>query len=437
LNGELAFVLVVLAVTLTLFVGNRLRLDLIAVLSLLALTLGGVVSTEQALAGFSDPVVVMIAGLFVVGAAMFRTGVADAVGRRVESLAGHSPRRLVVTIMLATALLSAFLSSTGTVAVMLPVVLAIARRRGIAPSRLLIPLAYAALLGGMLTLIGTPPNLIVSSQLVQAGLEPFGFFQFTPPGLIMLAIGVAFMTLAGPYLIPERRSADRWAATGAAPLTPYQEQGELVQAPPVVGEEDLRRPERAPLAVAIMALMLLVMTFELVAHVIAVLGAAAALVLGRCVTMEEAYRSINWESVVLIAAIIPMGSALANTGGLTLAADAVLALTEGAGPLALMAVLFVFTSVLSQLISNTATTVLLAPIAIQAALTLGLNPHAVLLTVAVAASTAFATPVASPVNTLVLGPGGYRFGDYARAGIPLQLLLLGATLVVVPLLFPL
>jgi di/tricarboxylate transporter len=153
--------------------------------------------------------------------------------------------------------------------------------------------------------------------------------------------------------------------------------------------------------------------------------------------MEESYRSINWESVVLIAAIIPLGTALANTGGLTLAADAVLSLTAEAGPLALMAVLFVVTSVLSQLISNTATTVLLAPIAIQAAVALDLNPHAVLLTVAIAASTAFATPVASPVNMLVLGPGGYRFGDYARAGIPLQLLLLAATLGVVPLLFPL
>jgi len=421
LSGELAFVLVVLAATLALFVGNRLRLDLIAVLALLALTLGGAVTTEQALAGFSDPVVVMIAGLFVVGAAIFRTGVADAVGRKVEALAGHSPRRLVATIMAGTALLSALLSSTGTVAVMLPVVLAIARRRGIAPGRLLIPLAYAALLGGMLTLIGTPPNLIVSSQLVQAGLEPFGFFQFTPPGLIMLGIGMAFMVLAGPYLIPERRA----------------EHGAPIKSPPVVGDEDLRRPERAPLAVAVMAAMLLVMTFELVAHVIAVLAAAAALVLGRCVTMEEAYRSINWESVVLIAAIIPMGTALANSGGLTLAADAVLALTDTAGPLALMAVLFVLTSLLSQLISNTATTVLLAPVAIQAALSLGLNPHAMLLTVAIAASTAFSTPVASPVNTLVLGPGGYRFGDYARTGIPLQLLLLGATLVTVPLLFPL
>jgi solute carrier family 13 (sodium-dependent dicarboxylate transporter), member 2/3/5 len=430
-TGELAFVLVTLAVTLALFVGSRLRLDLIALLALLALALSGVISTDEAIAGFSEPVVVMIAGLFVVGAAMFRTGVADAVGQRVELFAGESPRRLVAAVMLVTAFLSAFLSSTGTVAVMLPVVVAIARRRGIPPSRLMIPLAFAALLGGMLTLIGTPPNLIVSNHLAQAGLQPFGFFQFTPPGLIMLGLGTLFMVMAGPYLIPDRRSVSNLTAR-----TAYQEDAST-SPPPIIGEEDTRRPERAPLAIAIMAIMLLTMTFELVAHVIAVLGAAALLVLGRCVTMEEAYRSINWESVVLIAAIIPMGTALDNTGGLRLAADAVLVISADAGPIALMAVLFLFTSLLSQLISNTATTVLLAPIALQAALAMQVNPHAVLLTVAIAASTAFATPVASPVNTLVLGPGGYRFGDYARAGIPLQLLILAATLVTVPLLFPL
>ncbi|MFU8814608.1 MAG: SLC13 family permease [Pseudomonadales bacterium] len=422
MSNELLFVLVVLAATLVLFVRNRLRLDLIALLSLLALALSGVVSTEEAIAGFSEPVVLMIAGLFVVGAAMFRTGVADAVGHRVELLGGESPQRLIAAIMVVTAFLSAFLSSTGTVAVMLPVVLAIARRRSISPSRLLIPLAYASLLGGMLTLIGTPPNLIVSNQLRQAGFEPFGFFQFTPTGLTMLAIGLVFMVTVSPYLVPERSRA----ASAAVPPPP-----------PVVGGEDERRPERAPVAIAILVLMLLTMTFGLVANVIAVLAAATLLVLTRCVTMEEAYRSINWESVVLIAAIIPMATALDNTGGLTLAADALLALSMDAGPIALMAALFVFTSVLSQLVSNTATTVLVAPIALKAALAMQVDPHAVLLTVAIAASTAFATPVASPVNTLVLGPGGYRFGDYARVGIPLQLLILAGTLVVVPLIIPL
>ncbi|MCH8479194.1 MAG: anion permease, partial [Wenzhouxiangella sp.] len=197
--------LAVLAIMLALFVSNRLRLDLIAVLGLLALILSGVLSVPEALAGFSDPVVLMIAGLFVVGAGLFRTGVADALGRQVERLAGDGIHRLTLAIMLVTAFLSAFLSSTGTVAVMLPVVLAIARRQRISPSRLLMPLAFAALLGGMLTLIGTPPNLIVSGQLEQAGLDPLGFFSFTLPGLVMLALGTTCMLIMAPRLVPERQ----------------------------------------------------------------------------------------------------------------------------------------------------------------------------------------------------------------------------------------
>ncbi len=205
---DLIIVLVILVVTLALFMSNRLRLDLVAVMALLALVFAGVISTEEALAGFSDPVVLMIAGLFVVGAALFRTGVADAMGRGVERLAGESPARLIAVLMLTTAVLSGFLSSTGTVAVMLPVVIAIARSRGISPSRLLIPLAFAALLGGMLTLIGTPPNLIVAGQLRQAGLEPFAFFDYTAPGLVMLSIGIVFMVLVSPWLVPARKRAE-------------------------------------------------------------------------------------------------------------------------------------------------------------------------------------------------------------------------------------
>jgi len=601
MNTELIIVLVVLAATLTLFVSDRLRLDLVALLALLALALTGVISSSEAIAGFAEPVVLMIAGLFVVGAALFNTGVADAMGRWVERISGDSPQRMLVVIMLVTALLSAFLSSTGTVAVMLPVVMAIARSRGISPSRLLIPLAFAALLGGMLTLIGTPPNLIVSDALRQAGLEPFGFFEFTPVGLVMLAIGIGFMLLFARHLVPERRTPDGSAAhmpswqelfrdyglhrqvarlrvlpdsslagrsvadsglrsehgitilalvtqTNRGRQARPAEPGSVIRAGdelfviggleqidanaarcglvPVEGSSELpgplqlvealvpprsrylgrslrelrlrsaggvtvlaerpagapgraasldrplaagdalllsgkrkaiaaqgaggnlvllggsldqlsRRNSHAPIALGVMLLMMVTMTFGLVANVIAVLGAATLLVLTRCLSMEQAYRSINWESVVLIAAIIPMATALQNTGGMQLAAEALLELAGGYGPLAVMAALFIVTSALSQLVSNTATTVLIAPIALQAALALGVNPHAMLMSVAVAASTAFATPVASPVNTLVLNPGGYRFGDFARAGIPLQLLLLAATLLVVPVLFPL
>jgi di/tricarboxylate transporter len=197
------------------------------------------------------------------------------------------------------------------------------------------------------------------------------------------------------------------------------------------------RKQCAPVASTVMLLMLAAMTFGWVSNVIAVLGAACAMVVSRCLTMEEAYHHINWESVVLIAAILPMATALDNTGGLTMASEALLGLSGAHGPLVVMAALFVFTSVLSQMVSNTATSVLVAPVAIQAALAMGLSPYPFLMTVAIAASTAFATPVASPVNTLVLNPGGYKFGDFARAGIPLQVLILVATLAVVPWLFPL
>ncbi len=600
---DLLIALGILAVMLALFVSNRWRLDLVAVMGLLALVLSGVITTSEAVAGFADPVVLMIAGLFVVGAGLFKTGVADAIGHRVEALAGTSTVRLTAVIMLVTAVLSGLLSSTGTVAVMLPVVLAIARRRRINSSRLLMPVAYAALLGGMMTLIGTPPNLIVSGQLEQSGLDGFGFFSFTAPGLVMLLVGMAYMLLLGPLLVPDRREAagagdnrgpewtelfrqygleeqlqhlhvplgsllasadvssselrSRFGVTvlavasttprgrfvrkaepgtmirneddlyvvGAAeaiagivdrfglrvvaeraelpaslllvdavvpPRSPFigrtlrqlrlhSGAGVTVLAQRAAGSEavsldldrslhtgdallltgspkalqrtarsrhdlilleDLQedgsgRAHLAPVAITIMLAMMLTMTLGLVDNVIAVLLAAVALILTRCVNVEEAYRSINFEAVVLIAAILPMATALDKTGGLAMAADALMATTGPFGPLAVMAVLFVFTAGLSQVVSNTATTVLVAPIALQAALALEVSPYAMLMAVAIAASSAFATPVASPVNTLVLSAGGYRFLDFVRVGVPLQVLMLIATLIAVPLLFPL
>ncbi|NDY95259.1 SLC13 family permease [Wenzhouxiangella limi] len=603
MSTDLTIALAVLAGMLALFVSNRWRLDLVALVGLLALVLTGVITTTEAVAGFSDPVVLMIAGLFVVGAGLFRTGVADAMGRQVEVLAGGSTARLTAVVMLVTAVLSGLLSSTGTVAVMLPVVLAIARRRGISPSLLLMPVAYAALLGGMLTLIGTPPNLIVSGQLVQSGMAGFGFFSFLAPGLVMLLIGMAYMLLLGRLLLPERqaesesrgRSDPEWielfaqyglneqlqqlrvprgsllaaadvssselrsrfgvtvlaiastTARGrfvrkAEPGTMIRDEDDLyvvgrsgaiagvverfglrvvaeraelpaslllvdavvpprsafigrtlrqlrlhsgagvtVLAQRTAGSEELlldldrplaagdallltgspralretarsrhdlvlledlqedgsERAHRAPVAIAIMLAMMALMTTGLVSNVIAVMLAAVALVISGCVRIEEAYRSINFEAVVLIAAILPMATALDKTGGLAIASEALMSASGQFGPLAVMAVLFVFTAGLSQVISNTATTVLVAPVALQAALALEVSPYAMLMTIAIAASSAFATPVASPVNTLVLSAGGYRFMDFVRVGVPLQVVMLLATLAVVPLLFPL
>jgi di/tricarboxylate transporter len=603
--SDIVTVYAILAVTILLFMSERLRLDLVALLALLALALTGILTPAQALAGFADPIVVMIAALFVVGGGIFRTGVAARFGHALGRLAGRSRARLTLVVMLGAGALSALMSSTGTVAVMLPVTAAMAWNAGLSPSLLLLPLALGALLGGLLTLIGTAPNIVVANQLAAAGLEPFGFFDFTPVGLAMLAAGVLFMVLFGGRLLPARASATgpdaadavvsvpgdelvrgydlgdtarlrvrhdspllgvspagaelrrryganvitirrrpapgarmrRIARTAEEPLRvgdeldlqatpaaleqlrseqrldpvtastgPEAQLAEVLLTPRsrLIGRSlaDVRfrtryrlnvlslarqgRPVTADLAhvplrfadtmlvagspqriellrsegsdfvvvaqaqdraaargitpkgrvaIGIMLGMLLLLAFDIVAPVIAVLGAAVAMVLADCLDMEAAYRSINWESVVLIAAILPMGTALDETGGMQLII-AQLGPLGAAGPLAMLAVLFVITSLFSQFISNTATTVLVAPIAVGAAAELAVSPYPLLMGVAVAASTAFATPIASPVTMLVLGPGAYRFRDFLKVGVLLQALIFVLTLVLVPVLFP-
>ncbi|NBC94719.1 MAG: SLC13 family permease, partial [Deinococcus-Thermus bacterium] len=216
--SQAALVFLILAATVAAFASDRWRLDLVALLAMLALPISGILTPAEALAGFAAPLTLMIAGLFVVGAGLFQTGVADRLGDLLARVAGTGPTRLLVATMLIAAVLSAFLSSTGTVAVLLPVVAGLARRARMAPSRLLMPLAFGSLLGGMLTLIGTPPNLVVADQLRAVGREPFGFFAFTPVGLVMLAVGVAYMVLIGRRFLPDRDGAGDEPATSLADL---------------------------------------------------------------------------------------------------------------------------------------------------------------------------------------------------------------------------
>lgn len=603
--NEAVLVFAVLGITVALFASDRFRLDLIALLAMLALAISGVLTTSQALAGFAEPLTLMIAGLFVVGAGLFETGVADRLGDVLARLAGRGEVRLLVATMLSAALLSAFLSSTGTVAVLLPVVIGLARGAGLPPSRLLMPLAFGSLLGGMTTLIGTPPNLVVADQLRSMTGETFGFFAFTPIGLTMLLVGVVYMATIGRRLLPTHEDpasgaasvatvaglADRYGVSDrlheveipfGSPLagttvaeadvrsrfgvtvlaveTPSSDAATPRRAEPstllrahdvlhlVADPDDLDRflaesqvhlddepnmgvPEplmlietllppgstyegrsltqsrlhdrtratvlalrragrtfhadlgdqvleagdalllaggpiaqrrvadarddlivvtaprewerfardtrRAPAALAILAALLVTMTMGWLPNAIAVLAAAVAMVASGALSMERAYQSINWESVVLIAAILPMATALQVSGGLDAAVGGLVGALGDAGPWLVMAALFVVTSAFSQVISNTATTVLIAPVAFAAAIDLGVSPEAMLMAVAVAASTAFATPVASPVNALVLTSGRYRFRDFLRVGLPIVLLMLVATLLVVPLVFPL
>jgi len=601
MSADALYVLVVLAATVALFVSDRIRLELVAVLATLALVLGGQIDATEAVAGLGDRVVVLIAALFVVGEALFRTGVAHRVGGFLVARAGADERRLIALMMVAVAVLSAFMSSTGAVAVFIPIALGLAQRTGVPRERLLMPLAIAAMIGGMLTLIGTPPNLVVAAELRRAGLEPFGFFAFTPIGAVVLAAGIAYMAVIGARLLAARggeaggarptireliaahdlmdevflvrvpagsrlvgqavreaRLIRRYGVTvvgvrrgkgfrAASPETRF-EAGDLLvvtgeagdverfkavegvltlpfdEAPPRQSEDDLgvvevlvspqsqvvgrtvvqagfrevhglvvqsvmrggrrvrtplaelplqggdvvlmagswgairrlarerpnlfvlRLPQeaddvaparaKAPIALAVTGLMIAALTLNLLPSVIVVLIAAVALVLSGCLDMPAAYRAINWQSVLLIAFMLPMATALDNSGALELIVDGLVGGLGEAGPMALLAVLFLLTSVLSQVISNTATTVLVAPVALSAAQQLDVSPYSLLMGVAIAASTAFATPVASPVNTLVLGPGRYRFTDFLKVGVPLQLVALGLCLALLPVLFP-
>jgi len=604
MTPDMLIVFTLLGATILLFLSDRIRMDLVALLVVVCLALSGIITPAEAVSGFGEPVVVMIAALFVVGEGLLRTGIAAATGSWLMQMGGHSETRLLLFLLPVVALLSAFMSSTGAVALLLPVVLSLSRRAQLAPGRLLMPLAFAALIGGMLTLIGTPPNLIVSSQMHSSGLEPFGFFDFTPLGLAILIAGMIYLMLPARRLLPNQSSEGLQTRSGISSLydrynlscqlhrlevlpgsplaqkTPAEAMlrseyevtviaisrsgGWLSSLIPVLANTrmqyrdqllvyaeracidqlcaeqslrcrdcsaaDIRRLEqntglaevllppesvlcgqtlkqmrlrerlglsvigirrnrelmsfhfasttlapgdtlllagswerirslsqsrelvalnvppeleeapthgsRAPLALAILTTMLLSMTTGWLDNLSAILLAAVAMILSGCVNLKEAYRSLNATSLILIAGMLPMALAMERSGALDFLVQHLVSLIGDSSPLVLCASLFLLTSVLSQFISNTATTVLVAPVALSTAQLLGVNPEPVMISVAIAASTAFATPIASPVNTLVVTPGNYRFSDFARVGIPLQLIALVLTLLLTPLLFP-
>lgn len=613
-------VLVVLAGALALFVSDRVPLDLVALLVVIALPLTGVLTPQQALAGFADPLVVMIAALFVVSGALVETGLASSIGNWIARVAGNGEARLMAVLMLATAGLSAFMSSTGTVAIMLPIAVRLAWRQRLSPSRLLIPVAFAALLGGTLTLIATPPNLVASQTLVAAGEDPLGFFALAPVGLVLVAVATLFLVTIGRRLLPDRApnapAAEesgpqalgsvaerfglveelwrfkippgsllvgetlgelRWperlgvrvvaidtdpdairaglrsrrhlgVSKRIGPFTLLSEgdrvfvQGsrddlddladtyevELEQVRPSEGQvvpsnlvfaellvtprsawlgktlaelrfrdryrlvvlgiqrgddrlrgdlahERLRfgdvllvrgmppaielmrrerddaallseavdgdlpapRADRALVCAAIVVAMLVVMAFEWLPLVLTALLAVVALVVSGSLSIGAAHRSVRWPSVILLAGMLPLATALLQTGAVELAATWLTDWLGTAGPHAMLAGIYLLTVVVTQFISNTTSAVLVAPIALQAAQALGYAPAGMLVAVALGASCTFINPVSTPVTTLVLGPGHYRFSDVARIGVPLQVLVTVFVLLLVPVFFPL
>lgn len=613
--------LIILAVTAVFFVIGKIRSDIVALCSLILLMAFGILTPTEALSGFSNSVVIMMVGLFVVGGAVFQTGLAKMISGKIMHLAGDNETRLFLLVMLTTTAIGAFVSNTGTVALMLPIVVSMAAKGNISASRLLMPLAFASSLGGMLTLIGTPPNLVIQEALANAGYGTLGFFSFTPVGIIAIAIGIIVLMplskwllsnkdkdgskkkkrtkslqelvdeyhladqltryvipkgselndktlmeldiqnrynlsvmeirrekrgrngwirdvsqkMAGPktrfmegdiiYLSGEPEQMERFATDyklkqpvtkqkgnaqnkmdfydiGIAELVimpnttlqnhkikesgfrskyninivavrrngnyilnnlaevslhagdvllvqgtwanisrlTHEDEHWVVLGQPLAEAEKVTLDYKAPLAAIIMLAMIAMMVFDFIPiePVTAVMIAGVLMVLTGCFrNVEAAYKTINWETIVLIAAMMPMSVALEKTGASAMISQSLVSGLGAYGPYALLAGIYFTTSLLTMFISNTATAVLMAPIALSSALGLHLNPTAFLFAVSLGASMCFASPFSTPPNALVMQAGRYTFMDYIKVGLPLQIIIGIVMVFVLPLLFPL
>ena len=612
----------ILIITVAMFIWGRVRADIVALTALAALLVFGILTPSEALAGFSSPIVIMMIGLFVVGGAIMQTGLAKLTGNKLMALSRGNETITFLLVMLVTSFIGAFVSNTGTVALMMPIIVSLAAASGMQSSRFLMPLAFAGSLGGMLTLIGTPPNLVIDEALTEAGYQPLAFFSFFPVGLIVIAIGIIVLMPLSKiflskkqngkkkdkakslddlvdeyqlldnlhrYIVPSKRhgaadenggvmdivgktlkdlsiqkkygvsiieirnekksklglvkDVNQNMAKSSSTISvhdilyilgdeekiekfahdyglrkmkdvkiDFYDLGltEIVVMPTSnfaglrIGEANLRKrfginvlgvkrgeeyitdnliaaklhvgdmllvqgewtnlahltsdtsnwvvldqPEKtadkvlldykAPVAAAIMLLMVAMMVFDFipVAPVTAVIIAGLLTVFAGCFrNVEAAYKTINWESIVLIAAMMPMSTALEKTGASALVSQTLVASLGALGPTALLAGIYFTTSLMTMFISNTATAVLMAPIALVAAQQVGVSPYSFLFAVTLGASMCFASPFSTPPNALVMKAGGYSFMDYVKVGLPLQIIIGVVMTFVLPLLFP-
>lgn len=629
---SMTITLIILIITVAMFIWGRVRADIVALTSLAALLVLGILTPAEALAGFSSPIVIMMIGLFVVGGAIMQTGLAKLTGNKLMALSRGNETVTFLLVMLVTSFIGAFVSNTGTVALMMPIIMSLAAGSGMQSSRFLMPLAFAGSLGGMLTLIGTPPNLVIDEVLTETGFKPLAFFSFFPVGIIVIAIGIIVLMplskiflskkLNGKkksnrkslddlvdeyqlldnlhrYIVPSKRTAAAIDENGQMKdivgktlkdLSIQKKYGvsiieirnekksrlglvkdvnqnmakssstiavhdtlyimgdeekierfaqdydlrkmkdvkidfydlgltEIVVMPTSnfaglrIGDANLRKrfginvlgvkrggsssdgkvgkeyitdnliatrlhvgdmllvqgewtnlahltadttnwvvldqPEKtadkvlldykAPVAAAIMLLMIAMMVFDFipVAPVTAVIIAGLLTVFAGCFrNVEAAYKTINWESIVLIAAMMPMSTALEKTGASALVSKGLVDSLGSMGPTALLAGIYFTTSLMTMFISNTATAVLMAPIALVAARQVGVSPYSFLFAVTLGASMCFASPFSTPPNALVMKAGGYTFMDYVKVGLPLQIIIGVVMTFVLPLLFP-
>lgn len=416
-HSQAIITLVVLAVVAFLFITELIPLAVTAIGASVALGFLGVLTPQEVFSGLSNSTVVLFAGMFVVGAAMLESGLAQTIGNSVVKKVGTRELPLLISMMLLTIAMSSFASNTGTVACLMPVIIGICVAAKIPCSVLLMGLAVAANTGGTITMVGTPPNIIAAGALEAARIKPFGFFEFAIIGVPISIVSVIYMVVLGRKLLP-----NNYADVGAVSN---------------VASSGTPRSRLVCLIILLFVILGLCVGIPgLSQEMVAVIGALACVLFG-CISEKKAYQGIDWVTIFLFAGMLPLADALDKTGAGAMIADFVVGLMgDKPSPMIFMIVLFCLSCGLTQFMSNTAAAALLCPIGISIAQKMGCSPYPVIMSIAIAASCAFTTPVATPPNTLVMGPGKFKFIDYIKVGVPLVLISLAICAVIIPLAWP-
>ena len=414
--------LLLLLVVAVLFITEKIPLAVTSIFAAVACWLLGLVDITEVFIGMSDSTVVLFGGMFIVGAAMFYTGLAQDIGGHIVKLFGTGEIKLMIGIMIIAAIMSAFLSNTGTTACLIPVVIGICKEAHIPVSREMMPLAFAAGLGGTITLIGTPPNIIANVALKAAGMADlqFSFFEYAWIGVPITVAGIIYMIFIGRHLLPDREVTD-------FNVDNVEQEFEA---------NETTKTKKIICGIIMLGVILAMATSIVPLEIAAVVGALLCVVTG-CLSEKQAYASIDWVTIFLFAGMIPMATAMNTSGaGKLIAEYTVNAMGGNPSPYLITAVLFVLAVVLTQFMSNTASKALLCPVGIALASQVGASPRAVLMAILIASSCAFATPVGTPPNTLVLGPGKYTFMDYVKCGSGLVVVCLIVSVIVIPIVWP-
>ncbi|RIP86847.1 SLC13/DASS family transporter [Salmonella enterica subsp. enterica serovar Newport str. CFSAN000832] len=412
--------LCLLVFAIVMFVWEKVPLAVTSMIVCVALVITGVLNIKQAFAGFIDTNVILFVAMFIVGGALFETGMANKVGGVITRFA-KTEKQLIFTIMVVVGLMSGVLSNTGTAAVLIPVVIGVAAKSGFSRSRLLMPLVFAAALGGNLSLIGAPGNLIAQSALQNIG-GGFGFFEYAKIGLPMLICGILYFLTIGYRFLPNNATGGEVGSGGGQ--RDYSHVPQWKQRPSLVG----------------LIATILGMIFEKKIGVsLAVTGCIGALVLvvSGVLTEKQAYKAIDSQTIFIFGGTLALAKALEMTGAGKLVADYVIGmLGQNSSPFMLLIAVFALSVVMTNFMSNTATTALLVPVSLSIAAGMGADPRAVLMATVIGGSCAYATPIGMPANMMVLSAGGYKFVDYAKAGIPLIIVSTIVSLILLPILFP-